>query len=177
MFASHTFVVLKIWDCIIIIIKKRKYANCEKKKRKVLFFTVHVSVLCIVILNHSKWNPAVYVLWCLHVFASFHMWLWLCLCPFLSWSDCTRSTKTRTDGCWASCCSLRSATVTPSMSWTQRNVNMWTTWTRVTTSPTSWSRRERGEKARVAEAKNRPLRHWDPPPELMPINSEMSATV
>lgn len=66
------------------------------------------------------------------------------LCRFLSWSVCRRSTARRIGGCWDSCWWLKSATVAPSRSWTRRNANTQTTWTKATTSPTFWSRRERG---------------------------------
>lgn len=67
------------------------------------------------------------------------------LCRFLSWSGCRRSIRRRTGGCWDSCWWPKSATVTPSRSWTRRNANTPTTWTKATTSQTFWSRRERGE--------------------------------
>ena len=63
----------------------------------------------------------------------------------LSWTVCKRNIRTHTDACWSSCCWLRSATGALCRSWTARNTNMPTTWTRVMTSPTCWSKRENGQ--------------------------------
>lgn len=96
--------------------------------------------------NHTKGMGLGFILvsqsWGKHPTDVFKCSFWVL---FPSWNVCRRSIRRRTGECWVSCCSRRNAIAAQSTSWTQRNANMWTTWTKATTSPTSWSRREKGE--------------------------------